>query len=449
MSHLLTYLNKNHRVVGDAKALTLDFSEKFGVRVKQEGDLFLFSYMDYRANFKEPVTHECRGHILRHPKEKGEWHFVCRPFDKFFNLHERECPLNNELQLAEAYPDLWAVEKIDGTLICIWYDTDEQRFRASTLGTITPMQIGGHPEGLDFGTLFWRTLDEQCNPRAKTESEDPCTRVNSALINFHPPRTYLFEIWHPDIAQYCGAVTRYDAPRLSILAIRDNKTGQYLDPDKDPMLRFSLKKRVSEPTTCLLHTVYPGKDKMMGYLHDMAAESGGEFGDCPEGFVLINKNTREPLAKVKFQEWLDAHHLTRGNNGTSAILKSIFSRKFDDLRYFTLPIAMQQLADDLLDFVSGEVNEAADKIVALSKVGGTKVLTTNESGFAAAVFDLEIGFFENWCFKNKDIVASRPHITYVANSLLDYCVEQDKKQGRASKHFLKKYNERKEGNAIR
>lgn len=56
------------------------------ITVKHDGDLVLLQYQQLNSDMKIKLVQECRGSIFR--CDNGEWKYVCRPFDKFFNYGE-------------------------------------------------------------------------------------------------------------------------------------------------------------------------------------------------------------------------------------------------------------------------------------------------------------------------------------------------------------------------
>jgi len=93
--------------------LTSHFIEKFGVDVKKEDNLYQFKYNMITVNWSFPITHECRGVILRY---NGTWDYVSRPYNKFFNYHEPLCAIREK----DFAPNLQIIEKADG---CCHEDT--------------------------------------------------------------------------------------------------------------------------------------------------------------------------------------------------------------------------------------------------------------------------------------------------------------------------------------
>lgn len=391
MSALIQHLNK-HFSAPDLQKMSEHFQETFGVCVKQEGDLYLFKYNAWAADFDNPVTLECRGHILRHSINKGWW-FVCRPFDKFFNLHEGQCPIRENGPLGEMYHKLEAVEKVDGTLISVWWDEerdgdDNGGWRCSTLGGITPMPVSGHPTNRTFGEAFVDLFRALCGlqPRAHGAFK---------LLPTYPgrERTYLFELVDPDVHKYTDAVTKYPGARLTLLGIRSNITGEFIEPEKD-MNHLMIFRKIRTPYTYNLHTAFNGSHKMTQYLHSVALQESN-LGENPEGFVLVDKETHQPIAKVKMAEWIQAHELTKGNNWAEAIVRGVFRGGADDVLTI-VPENKRSRAEEFLEWVEDMVDVVIAKARSLREVNPVHI--ANGRQYANAVRDLQLGDFQDLFF---------------------------------------------------
>ena len=90
----------------------------------------LIKYNQLFSDFKEPMVREARGFIIK--KEGYKYVPVCIPFTKFFCVGD---PNAQDALYKLAHRDEWYIEeKIDGSLIKLWYDDD--RWHISTSGTI-------------------------------------------------------------------------------------------------------------------------------------------------------------------------------------------------------------------------------------------------------------------------------------------------------------------------
>ncbi len=310
MSLLLEYLN-NLKVPSDVdfnKFLEEHFLEKFGVMVKNEGDLFLMKYNQLSAKWDQKITHECRGIILRYGKEYGTWQIVSRPFDKFFNLHEFYCPINKEDQFKELYPKIKISQKADGSCIQVWWDVALNKWRASTLGTITPGQVQDNTN-LTFDQLFWNTL-----------------KIDADVFDLIAIKglTYLFELCCEDNR----IVTKYPSDCIFFLGIRSNESGKMMPQDTVDEMALNLRVKVPYYNTLKelgLDTIQKLKDWVEEQSRVM------DYGEFPEGFVASINNI--PIAKIKNSKYLVLHDAGGGDpkHTRNVIIDAIFNGHFDDI----------------------------------------------------------------------------------------------------------------------
>lgn len=90
----------------------------------------LIKYNQLFSNFKEDMVKEARGFIIK--KVGRKYIPVCMPFTKFFCLGDPNA--KNDLYKLYHRKQWHVEEKIDGSLIKLWYDDD--RWHISTSGTI-------------------------------------------------------------------------------------------------------------------------------------------------------------------------------------------------------------------------------------------------------------------------------------------------------------------------
>lgn len=133
----------------------------------------MFCYSQIESDFSNSIVRECRGIIFR----EGEWSKpVCHAFDKFGNYGEDYVP---DIDWASAK----VTEKIDGSLIKVWWNSDTQRYSVSTNGTINAFDAPIEDvKYKSFGELF-------------------CNAVNITkflcVLDRHMKSTYIFEIVSP------------------------------------------------------------------------------------------------------------------------------------------------------------------------------------------------------------------------------------------------------------
>ena len=120
---ILRFINSNHnwRAILSAPPYNLMFRDFDGYTLIKYNQLF--------SDFKEPMVREARGFIIK--KEGYKYVPVCVPFTKFFCVGD---PNAQDALYKLAHRDEWYVEeKIDGSLIKLWWDNDE--WHISTSGT--------------------------------------------------------------------------------------------------------------------------------------------------------------------------------------------------------------------------------------------------------------------------------------------------------------------------
>ena len=120
---ILRFINSNHnwRAILSASPYNLMFRDFNGYTLIKYNQLF--------SDFKEPMVREARGFIIK--KEGYKYVPVCVPFTKFFCVGD---PNAQDALYKLAHRDEWYVEeKIDGSLIKLWWDNDE--WHISTSGT--------------------------------------------------------------------------------------------------------------------------------------------------------------------------------------------------------------------------------------------------------------------------------------------------------------------------
>jgi hypothetical protein len=442
-SMLERYLQSNFELSNEYiedfdRRIVQHFAEEFGVNVKIEGDLFLFKYSQFNADFRQPLTRECRGQILRRRKLPDpfavpvfSWRTVCHPFDKFFNMHEPECPLSNPVTFHQLHDTLEMVEKVDGTLINLWFDDACQAFRASTLGNITPKAITGNPDGKCFESLFWGLLQAD----GRTEE--------SIVETLSPENTYMFEMWHPEATAYTDTITQYDRPRLVLLAVRNNETGAYQPIDDYPF---------EKPKVIPMDTVKTSPLSAQQQFHKYAtwmAEKTEGLGDIPEGFVLVDKETREPVAKVKMMDWLARHKLTQGNNYLKIWIASVLfggaeKRErilgVDDMLQLFTP-QRREIAIRVRLSVQVELADVVGKAMAFSAIwsGAEEGKRMSPKDYANAVKGMGLGFFEHFFFKHKDLLLDNAPHAAISDALMAYLLERNQRQDGVVNYFYDKY----------
>ena len=180
--------------------------EEWGIKAKRHpiySNLVLFCYDQYNV-VAGKVSDQARGHIL---DESNGWSYVCRPFDRFFNLGESRAHKVN-LTTAKLF------KKLDGSLTNMWWY--KGAWHMSTKGS--PDGSGSTHSGSDviFSDLFWNTF-KKCG----------CVFPGEEWKDY----TFVFELTTPKNVVVC----RQTSDCLTLIAVRNNLTGYEIELD-DPIL---------------------------------------------------------------------------------------------------------------------------------------------------------------------------------------------------------------------
>jgi len=96
----------------------------YDLKIKIDGDYAIFNY-DFNCNFANPIVQEARGIIIDYKKLE----VVCWPFRKFGNHNESYCDSID-------WESARVLEKVDGSIIKLWFDFQKNDWQFSTNGTI-------------------------------------------------------------------------------------------------------------------------------------------------------------------------------------------------------------------------------------------------------------------------------------------------------------------------
>ena len=254
-------MNENSVLCRFLAAHPEDWEERLsamGIRMKREGALCIFNY-EITADFTLPQVQEARGIILN--TEKRE--VVTWPFRKFGNHNESYA---DEIDWSTARVQ----EKVDGSIVKLWYDEANEKWQFSTNGCIRAERasVNGRLD-LTYGELI---------EKAENYGQIPFDRLDRE-------ETYIFELVSPE----APVVIRYPQTSLIHIGTRNRQTG---------------KERV-----CDIGIRRP-KEYPLGSLDDCltAAASLNETEDVTgEGFVVVDAEFRR--VKVKSPDYLVMHRL--------------------------------------------------------------------------------------------------------------------------------------------
>ena len=255
MLKIVEYIKKN----GIAKAI-----ENFKLKTKIYDKKILFKYDQIESDMSHEEVQDCRGLIL----ERDTWKVMCMSFRKFFNSGE-----TNAAKID--WDSAIILEKLDGSLIQVYYDWHKDKWFAATTGMAEGEGEVNNKMGTTFNDLFWKTLDD-----------------SSFDINkLHKGFTYVFELTTP----YNIVVKPHGTSKVTLLAIRDNEI----------LKEFRYDELVAVSEYFQLPVV-----KSYSLAQNNLNEITKTFEDMPwteEGYVVVDKNFNR--IKIKNPAYVAVHHL--------------------------------------------------------------------------------------------------------------------------------------------
>lgn len=271
------------------------YNDAFFYKDFKHTDEYTYRIFNYRlAGWEEfhtlPGAMECRGIMYRFQDE--EWKIVCRPMEKFFNSHEGG--VTHDWSNPQSI-----MTKEDGSLISTFVDAHgelgvKSKGSLSSDHAIAAMKIIDDSPLL-YNELMWITTQ---GLTVNMEYTSPLHRI----------------------------VLSYNEPSLTVLSIRCNRSGEYLNPytiDQVPPYK-NLKERFPSISKIMVKDHYVEGMDVEEFVESISSMKG------IEGFV-IRKNNREHV-KLKTEEYLVLHHYKDNVNNPKSLYKAVLEEATDDLR---------------------------------------------------------------------------------------------------------------------
>ena len=253
-----------------------DWEEKLSdypyyLTIKRKDGYVLFKYNQQLSDFNNEIVREARGIIFR----EKDWKCVCHGFDKFGNYGESYCP---DIK----WEGVSVQEKIDGSLIKIWYCEDDG-WHISTNGCIDALDASyGVGKDKNYRCLFEKAI---LNSNLQDWGEFKKLMYQAGRYN-----TYMFELVSP----LDKHVILYPETKLYFLGFRNNKNNkEYLPEDSIVSCYFSFPKRYKFRSLEDVVEI----SKLLPY--------------DEEGYVVCEKYFNR--IKIKSPKYIKAHYLR--NNG--------------------------------------------------------------------------------------------------------------------------------------
>ena len=249
----------------------------------------LFRY-SIGCDFNDPLVQEARGIIL--DKNTGE--VACWPFRKFGKFYE---PYADKIDWESAT----VLEKLDGSIIKLWFDKYKEKFVFSTNGVIYAENAYVTS---DKDTTFMELIEHAAN------YDDLLAIINAENV-LDKNKTYIFELVGADNK----VVINYDEPLLYHIGTRNNITGEESDDDIG----------IIKPTKYNVSTL----DECIELANSMSEDENGVTTNCAvEGFVVVDKNWNR--IKVKSSIYQILHNIVAGSEVSRYnLIKMLYDNTID------------------------------------------------------------------------------------------------------------------------
>lgn len=246
---------------------------------EMDGDSWrVFSYrLASYSDFLAPNALECRGHMFRTKGDEAVA-LASLPAPKFFNLNE--CPFTMNLDLSKT---LMIMNKEDGSLISTYLTNKGLRLKSKA--SLHSQQA--------IDAMEWLSK----NPALKGELQE--IAEEGYTLNFE---------W---VAPWNRIVLEYTEPRLILLNVRNNETGEYLSRN-DPLLRWISDLWVDTVST----------DDPAAFADSISTMIG------IEGFVFV---LPDQLVKIKCNQYCSLHSALNEVNTSKKVAICVIEEGIDDL----------------------------------------------------------------------------------------------------------------------
>ena len=265
-------------------------AEPYNLIIKEKNNFVLLKYDQLNSDMSNEIVQECRGIILRNINNKYE--IASMRFTKFFNYGQE--------QAAKLEFPCEASQKIDGSLIGVWYD-EMTGWHVSTSGNIdaedAPINIGNINNYRELFNIAWGDLD---------------------LNILDKKNTYMFELVSP----YTRIIVPYNETKLYLLAIRNNETLKEISRSELPIIAKQLfGDKIEVPKSFLCNNI----EEVQNAVNKLT-----EDNEHYEGFVLCDKYFNR--IKMKSSTYMDLFFIKgEGIFSDKKILQLILDEQDDDI----------------------------------------------------------------------------------------------------------------------
>lgn len=244
--------------------------DEYKIVIKEEYPLAIFNY-GIDCDFADPIVQEARGIII----DLETLNVVCWPFKKFGNYNE-------------SYADKidWNTarvqDKIDGSIIKLWWNKTEGKWQFSTNGTI-------NAETALANQMTQETFLDVI------KKADNYNEIVLRLADLSKDHTFIFELVSPETQ----VVVKYPVSHLYHIGTRNNISGMEINSDIG----------IEKPKEYFLKSL----DDCLSAAYDLNKSDDGLIHDVKkEGFVVVDDNWNR--IKIKSPDYLMLHRMSSNSN---------------------------------------------------------------------------------------------------------------------------------------
>jgi hypothetical protein len=264
------------KAISDFKLKTREYDSKILLKYDQLVSPTLMAF---------PEMQDCRGLIL----EMDTWKVMSIAFRKFFNSQE-----GNAAKIDWSTASV--LEKLDGTMIQVYWDWNKETWFAATTGTAEGEGEVNNKMGTTFNELFWDTVNNKYN-------------FNNCLLDKN--HIYVFELTTP----YNIVVKPHGESSATILTVRNRETLVELSGKDLEMVAISL-------GLPLVKKFDLNAKDIGALLHTFEGMPWSE-----EGYVVVDANFNR--VKIKNPAYLAVHHL-KGKTAEHNILTIVKTNEIEE-----------------------------------------------------------------------------------------------------------------------
>lgn len=299
--------------------------KKFNLKYNDYGHKVIVKYDQIKSNMEHEEVRDARGLVL----EKGTWNVMSLAFRKFFNSAEGHAA---KIDWKTAH----VLEKLDGTLIHVYWDWHTNKWCAGTTGMAEAEGLVNNKYDTSFANLFWGTVGDKYSLTSEGVGKRGVT-LNKDFI-------YAFELTTP----YNIVVKPHGESSATLLGIRDRRDLSELQYGD----MVELANLFDLPVVKRYDLNEPNVGKLLNTFREMTWHE--------EGYVVVDANFNR--IKIKNPAYVAVHHL-KDSTAEHNIMGVVKSNEIDEFAA-TFPERKEEIFDlkDKYDELLGKLTTVWDEI---------------------------------------------------------------------------------------